>query len=103
MLRGILNAPRMTPKALLYLELGVLPIRYVIKSRRLMFLHYILNQNEESLMKKFFNGQIENSTKTDWTSQIKKDLTELEQNLEKFNLEAPKTHKYVKKSSKCGV
>ena len=47
-----------------------------------MFIHYILNQNEESLMKKFFNAQMENSTKTDWTSQIKKDLTELEINLE---------------------
>ena len=47
-----------------------------------MFLHYILNQNEESLLKKFFNAQIENSTKTDWTSQIKKDLTELGINLE---------------------
>jgi hypothetical protein len=37
MLRGILNAPRMTPRALLYLELGCLPVRFVIKSRRLMF------------------------------------------------------------------
>ena len=37
MLRGILKAPRMSPRALLYLELGCLPIRYIIKSRRLMF------------------------------------------------------------------
>ena len=33
-------------------------------------------------MKKFLYAQMENSTKTDWTSQIKKDLKELEINLE---------------------
>ena len=32
MLRGILNAPRMTPRALLYLELGCLTVRFVIQS-----------------------------------------------------------------------
>ena len=29
-------------------------------------------------MKKFFNAQLENSSKTDWTSQVEKDLKELE-------------------------
>ena len=46
-----------------------------------MFLHYILSQSEESLMKKFFNAQQENSTKTDWTYQGKIDLQELEMKL----------------------
>ena len=78
MLRGILNAHRMTPRALLYLELGCLPVRFIIKSKRLMFLHYILSQPEESLMKKFFNAQLENSGKTDWTFQVAKDMEELE-------------------------
>ena len=54
MLRGILSAHRMTPRALLYLELGCLPVRYIIKSKRLMFLHYILSQTEDSLIKMFF-------------------------------------------------
>ena len=43
-----------------------------------MFLHYILSQKEDSLMKKFFNAQSENSTKTDWLFQVQKDLEELE-------------------------
>ena len=78
MLRGILKAPRMSPRALLYLELGCLPIRYIIKTRRLMFLHYILSQTEDSLIKKFFFAQLENSSKTDWTSQVQRDLEEIE-------------------------
>ena len=100
MLRGILNAPRMTPKALLYLELEVLPIGYIIKSRRLMFIHYILNQNEESLVIKFFNAQMENSTKADWTSQIKKDLTELEINLEIKDIKLMSKNKFKKHITK---
>ena len=81
MLRGILSAHRMTPRALLYLELGCLPVRYIIKSKRLMFLHYILSHREESLIKMFFNAQIEQSKNTDWTSQVQKDIKELKINL----------------------
>ena len=46
-----------------------------------MFLHYILSQPKESLMKKFFNAQLENSSKTDWTFQVKNYMKELEINL----------------------
>ena len=91
MLRGILKAPRMSPRALLYLELGCLPIRYIIKSRRLMFLHYILSQTEDSLIKNFFVAQLENSSKTDWTSQVQRDLEEIE-------IKFWRNKKYVKKS-----
>ena len=46
-----------------------------------MFLHYILSQREDSLIKMFFNAQVEKSTKTDWTTQVQKDLKELKVNL----------------------
>ena len=44
-LRGALSVPCNTPRPLLYLELGCLPIRFIIQNRRLMFLHYILQQD----------------------------------------------------------
>ena len=78
-LRGRLKAPRMTNCSLLYLELGCLPIRYIVKSRRLNFLHYIINQEEDSQLKTFFNAQNEKSSKTDWTEQVKRDLKEIEE------------------------
>ena len=61
----------------------MLPKRYIIKSRRLNFLYYILSQNEESLIKQVFIAQIE-STKNDWTEQVKQDLKELDM-AENFN------------------
>ena len=76
-LRKILNAPFATPKIMLYLELGVLPIRYIVKSRRLNYLHYILNEDEKSLIYNFLQIQLQNPTLKDWGSEVKRDIEEL--------------------------
>ena len=65
LLRLILECPRTTPKERLYLELGVTPIRYIIMSRRIMFYHYILNENNESLIYKFYKVQAKKHVKND--------------------------------------
>ena len=77
-LRKILNAPFATPKIMLYLELGVTPIRYIVKSRRLNFLQYILHEDKSSMLNKFLQIQLNKPTKKDWGSQVKKDIEELE-------------------------
>ena len=58
--------------------MGCLPIRFIIKSRRIMFLHYILNQKENSLIFKFFKAQLENPVKGDWSEQVKSDISEID-------------------------
>ena len=78
LLRRILEAPSSTPKVSLYLEMGCLPIRFIIKSRRIMFLHYILNQKQDSLIFKFFQAQLENPVKGDWSEQVKSDISEID-------------------------
>ena len=57
-LRRILNVPKSTPKEMIYLELGCIPLRYIIKKRRILFLHYILNQDPNSMLFKFLMTQI---------------------------------------------
>ena len=42
LLKRILGVPTSTPSALLYLELGLIPLRYIIQAMRLTFLRYIL-------------------------------------------------------------
>ena len=44
LLRHILGAHSKTPKECLYLETGTILIRYVVKSRRMMYLHHILSR-----------------------------------------------------------
>jgi hypothetical protein len=78
LLRKILETGRGTPKVMLYLEMGCLPIRYIVKKRRIMFLHYILHQENESLLQRVFYAQRTNPVRGDWFLTVKEDLRELE-------------------------
>ena len=66
LIRRILECPLSTPKEMLYLELGILPIRYIIQMRRLNFLQYILYEEEDSLVHSFLKTQLDNPTAGDW-------------------------------------
>ena len=66
MLRKMLFAHSKTPIELLYLETGSIPIRFILMSRRLNFLHYILNEDENSLIYQFLMAQSKNPGKYDW-------------------------------------
>ena len=70
-----------TPLELLYLETGCLPIRFILQSRRLNFLHYILNDREDSLLSNVFRAQCDLPVKGDWITTVKEDLQELNINL----------------------
>ena len=74
LLKRFLETPSSTPSELLYLELGCIPLVEIVKSRRLMFLHYLLTRNENELLSQFFKAQCENPTKGDWVETIKQDL-----------------------------
>ena len=51
------------------------------KNILLNYLHYILHEENHSLIKKFLKIQLQQPTKHDWGTQIMKDLDELEINL----------------------
>ena len=73
-LRRTLKVPKSTPKEMLYLELGCVPFRQLIQKRRILFLHYILNESNESLMYRFLQSQILNRKKKDWITQVLTDI-----------------------------
>ena len=61
----------------MYLELGWEPISYLLKSRRLLYLKYILNESNQSLIYNFLRAQWENPLRGDWIITVKDDLKEL--------------------------
>ena len=81
LLKRILEAPSTTPTPMLYLEMGCLPIRYIIMTRRIMYLHYLLTQDDDSLLSSFFMAQWENPVPGDWTEQVKIDLEKIKLDL----------------------
>ena len=93
LLRKILSAHSKTSLELLYLETGNIPIRFILKSRRLNFLHYILNESEDALIHEVFNAQCTSPVKGDWVLTVKQDLADLDINL---------TFEQIKNTSKQG-
>ena len=90
-LRQLMKAPKGTPKEILFLELGCKPFREIIRERRLGFLHYILNEDQKSMIHKFFQTQLKNRTKRDWVTTIFDDLEKL--NMKETSLETIRTMK----------
>jgi hypothetical protein len=74
LLRNILKAPKSTPKEMLYLELGCIPFREIIRKRRLSFLFYILHEDTNSMVYRFFETQLRDKTSKDWVLQDLEDL-----------------------------
>ena len=74
LLRNVLECPVSTPREMLYLELGVSPIRNMIRSRRINFLQYILKEEKDSLMYRFLMAQKDNPVKNDWCLMVMQDI-----------------------------
>ena len=75
-LRQILKTSKGCPITQLYLEIGQVPARFEIQKMRLLFLKYILQQNEDSTLYKLFKLQLEAPSRGDWASTCLEDLKE---------------------------
>ena len=66
LLLKILEVSSSTPRKILYLELGIIPIKNIVKCRRIMYLHHILTVGKEKLLYRFFQAQNRSPSKGDW-------------------------------------
>ena len=80
---------------MLYLELGLMPIRFIIMLRRIIYLQHILKQKQEkTLLYRFFKAQIENPNKSDWVSGVVQDLCSAKIDLELMEIEDMTEERY---------
>jgi Zn finger protein HypA/HybF involved in hydrogenase expression len=85
-LRKLLKAPKGTPKEMLFLELGCMPLREILRERRLGFLHYILKEDPKSMISRFFKVQMEKRNRRDWVTTVLEDLKYLD--LEQLSMDS---------------
>ena len=64
--RKVLNVTGNPSPIFMMLELGTIPVRFVIMKKRLQFLHYILNENKESMLSQVFETLKSESKKGDF-------------------------------------
>ena len=103
LLRKVLETPCTTPKCMLYLETGCKPIRFIIMKRRLMFLYYILNEDEKSLISRFFQVQLRQPCKGDWCTTVIEDLEYLEIHLTLDQIKSASKGQFSKLIDECIV
>ena len=81
LLRNITNSISTVPTVFLHLELGTIPLKFIWQSRRLMYLHYLLHENTDSMVSQVLSAQIVNPLKCVWWLLAKSDLEDLNVNL----------------------
>ena len=77
-MKNLFGCSSCVPTELLYLELGLWPIRHITMKRRCLYLHHILQQSENSLLFNFFLSQMKNPRQGDWVRSLLNDLNSLE-------------------------
>ena len=76
--KEILKTKGNPSKALMYLELGILPVKYVVMKKRLNFLKYILNEDMSTMIRQVYETLKTDSRKGDFVNLIKQDMEELD-------------------------
>ena len=74
----LLEAPFSTPSESFYLEFGILPVWSIIKGRRINFLKYLVDRNQESMLGKVFKVQWIDPDPGDCSYLVTKDLEDLD-------------------------
>ena len=75
--RKVLNAHSKTPIEALYLELGVVPLRFHLMKRRILYLQDIMNRDDGEITKQIILAQKEQCYKGDFYEQVRKNIEEL--------------------------
>ena len=81
LLRNILNAHSKTGLEWIYAECGKLSLKYIIQTRRLMYLWHVLHRDKTELINRIYLTQKNQNNIGDWTRLVEADKSELEINL----------------------
>jgi hypothetical protein len=75
--RKLLNAHSKTPIECFYLELGIVPLRFELMKRRILYLQCILKRSDDELTKKVVMNQRETRYKGDFIPIVEEDMNYL--------------------------
>ena len=86
-LRQVFAVPQSVSWESLYLELGVIPLKVVLMSRRISYLHYLSRLDKNEMLYRVFSAQWKYPVKGDWTLEVKQNMCEFEitMNLEELS------------------
>ena len=86
LLRGLLGAHTKIPLEALYLETKSVPIRFIVASRRILYLHTILQRNPCEMLPKIYQAQKINPSPGDFVNLVQNDLEILGLNISEHEM-----------------
>ena len=95
-MRKLFSTDRSCPLHRMYLESGLVPARYLIMGNMVIFLQYILQEEEDSNLLQILKAQIKYPIKKDWNSEVKYALVQLKINLGNENIRSTKVAEFKK-------
>ena len=95
-MRKLFSTDRSCPLHRMYLESGLVPARYLIMGNTVIFLQYILQEEEDSNLLQILKAQIKYPIKKDWNSEVKYALVQLKINLGNENIRSTKVAEFKK-------
>ena len=81
LLRDALSLSSKSSKALIHAELGLISVEFILKQKRLLYLHNLLNKSEENLAQQVLLQQIKVPGSGDWIKTVDRDLKDLQLSL----------------------
>ena len=96
LLSKILESEANTSNVFKYLELGIYPVRFEIIKRKIIFLQYILQQKESTMVKVVFTATSENPLQNDFVDTCKKYLQTLKIDLTFEEIRQMSVYKFKK-------
>ena len=96
LLRSLVQGHSKLPLEFLYLEAGAIPIRFMLSSRRLMYLQMILKREDDELVKRIFTAQKSNPCPGDFTELIKKDFEVIKEDYNERKVQNMSKNEYKK-------
>ena len=91
LLLSLVDGHSKTPIEFLYLEAGAVPIRFLIYSRRMIYLQTILKRDEGELIKKIYKAQAKNPTPGDFVELLKNDYNMIRESFDEAAIENSNT------------
>ena len=94
LLRALVKGHSKTPIEFLYLEAGAVPIRFLLSSRRMIYLQTILKRSDNELIKKILKAQMENPTIGDYIELVKRDFEMIGEEINVNEIEQTSVNSY---------
>ena len=96
LLRSLVDGHSKTPLEFLYLEAGALPIRFILSSRRMIYLQTILKREDSELTKRIYKAQTDDPLPGDLSELLKKDFESIEETMDESAIKNVNEKSYKK-------